>query len=248
MTPALFSYILSVADDLLIMGHRHSEWIGLGPLLEEDISFASIAQDKVGQSRVLYNLLHQWGELDADTQVFTRPADKYLNCHLVELSTPEYEQALVRHYLVDEALALYFKALQNSQQPDLAAFARKFSGENKYHTLHAQAMLKQLYAGSDDARARIQAALALLWPYCGGLFEERPNEATLVLEGLVPASEGIREEWLSGVLPFVQNLGFEADKSALGHLGGRLGHHTEYLAPLLEEMGEVYNLDPTAKW
>jgi ring-1,2-phenylacetyl-CoA epoxidase subunit PaaC len=30
--------------------------------------------------------------------------------------------------------------------------------------------------------------------------------------------------------------------------GGRYGYHTEYLQPLLDEMTEVYRLDPTAEW
>ena len=30
--------------------------------------------------------------------------------------------------------------------------------------------------------------------------------------------------------------------------GGRRGIHTEYLKPLLDEMTEVYNIDPQAEW
>jgi ring-1,2-phenylacetyl-CoA epoxidase subunit PaaC len=30
--------------------------------------------------------------------------------------------------------------------------------------------------------------------------------------------------------------------------GGRVGQHTEYLQPLLDEMAEVFRVDPTAEW
>jgi ring-1,2-phenylacetyl-CoA epoxidase subunit PaaC len=30
--------------------------------------------------------------------------------------------------------------------------------------------------------------------------------------------------------------------------GGRHGQHTEHLQPLLDEMAEVFRLDPTADW
>ncbi|MBY0434863.1 MAG: phenylacetate-CoA oxygenase subunit PaaI, partial [Cyclobacteriaceae bacterium] len=30
--------LYKMADDLLILGHRNSEWTGMGPLLEEDIA------------------------------------------------------------------------------------------------------------------------------------------------------------------------------------------------------------------
>jgi ring-1,2-phenylacetyl-CoA epoxidase subunit PaaC len=31
-------------------------------------------------------------------------------------------------------------------------------------------------------------------------------------------------------------------------LGGRKGYHTEYLQPMLDEMGAVFRLDPKAEW
>ncbi len=49
--------VYKMADDQLIIGHRNSEWTGLGPILEEDIAFSSMAQDKIGQSFHLYSLL-----------------------------------------------------------------------------------------------------------------------------------------------------------------------------------------------
>ena len=41
---AIKNLILRIADDELILAHRHSEWTGFGPILEEDIAFSSIAQ------------------------------------------------------------------------------------------------------------------------------------------------------------------------------------------------------------
>ncbi|MFN9882018.1 MAG: Phenylacetic acid catabolic protein, partial [Bacteroidota bacterium] len=51
--------IQRMADDALIIGHRNSEWTGIGPMLEEDISFSSMAQDKIGHAQALYNILHE---------------------------------------------------------------------------------------------------------------------------------------------------------------------------------------------
>jgi len=63
--------LYKMADDQLIIGHRNSEWTGLGPMLEEDIAFSSMAQDKVGQSLALYELLHELGESEPDIVAFT---------------------------------------------------------------------------------------------------------------------------------------------------------------------------------
>jgi len=245
---SLKELVFTLADDMLVVGHRHSEWIGLGPLLEEDISFASIAQDKVGQSRVLYNLLHSWGEPNADILVFTRKAEAFQNCILAELPAPDYELALVRHFLFDEAQAVIYADLKSSSQPDLAAFATKFAGEIKYHTLHGRAMLSRLSAGSEDAKARLQVALDALWPFCGGLFEASPYEATLEAEKIISPSAVLKARWLAQVMPFLAKCGYFPDPDALGQEGGRIGLHTPYLQPMLTEMSEVYNLDPSAEW
>ena len=63
--------LYKMADDLLIIGHRNSEWTGLCPMLEEDIAFSSMAQAKVGQSLALFELMHELGERDPDTLAFT---------------------------------------------------------------------------------------------------------------------------------------------------------------------------------
>ena len=47
----------ALADDELIIGHRHSEWTGWAPHLEEDLAFSSIAQDEMAHARLLYGLV-----------------------------------------------------------------------------------------------------------------------------------------------------------------------------------------------
>ena len=74
-------FLYKMADDLLILGHRNSEWTGFGPLLEEDIAFSSMAQDKIGQSLALYTILNQMGEQDPDTIAFMRNANQFHCSH-----------------------------------------------------------------------------------------------------------------------------------------------------------------------
>ena len=42
---SLFQYILKIADNQLILGHRLSEQCSKGPFLEEDIACSNIALD-----------------------------------------------------------------------------------------------------------------------------------------------------------------------------------------------------------
>ena len=56
---ALTNLLTAMADDALIQGHRNSEWTGLGPMMEEDIAFSSMAQDKISHAWALYRILHE---------------------------------------------------------------------------------------------------------------------------------------------------------------------------------------------
>ena len=118
--------LYKMADDQLIIGHRNSEWTGLGPILEEDIAFSSMAQDKIGQSQHLYALLHELGESDPDTVAFTRNAEQFHCSQLVEYPIGEYDFSLIRHFLFDFAEAIRFEMLQNSSYEGLAKLAKKF--------------------------------------------------------------------------------------------------------------------------
>ncbi|HEY8388262.1 MAG TPA: Phenylacetic acid catabolic protein, partial [Parasegetibacter sp.] len=48
MNNHLINYILHLADNALIAGHRASEWCGHGPALEQDIALSNIALDYIG--------------------------------------------------------------------------------------------------------------------------------------------------------------------------------------------------------
>src|SRR5687768_6181771 len=134
---ALKELLYKIADEQLILGHRNSEWTGFGPLLEEDIAFSSMAQDKIGQSLALYTILETLGEQSPDTVAFTRNASQFHNSIFVELPNLEYDFSLVRHFLYDTALGLRVELLCNSSFKPVADLATKIRGELRYHTLHA---------------------------------------------------------------------------------------------------------------
>jgi hypothetical protein len=98
----VYEELLALADDELVIGHRHSEWLGLSPFLEEDLTLSSIAQDEFGHARALYALIWpKWTEREAG--ITRRPASEWRSCALVELHGQPWERALVRHLLYDLA-------------------------------------------------------------------------------------------------------------------------------------------------
>lgn len=240
--------LYKMADDQLIIGHRNSEWTGLGPILEEDIAFSSMAQDKIGHAQALYEILHEMGEADADTVAFTRNENQFHSCHLVELPIGEYDFSLIRHFLFDHAELVRFESLSTSTFEPLAMVARKFKGEVKYHVYHADTWVKQLGRANNESKERMQNALNYAWPLALGIFEEGPNENILKRDGIFEGEVSLKEKWMQRVVNLLTESGLTVPSGATPSLGGRKGQHTQYLQPLLDEMTEVFRIDPAAEW
>ena len=239
-----------LADDQLILGHRNSEWNGLGPILEEDIAFSSMAQDKLGHSLQLYLLLNSLGEAEPDTVAFTRNAPQFHCCQLVELPIGEYDFSLTRHFLFDHAELLRFEALATSSYEPLAQVARKLRGELKYHVLHANTWIKRLGTATEEAVERMQQSLDFTLPYALGIFEKTAAEAEIISSGLFIGEDELRGRWLESIGKILAQTALDMpDVTAVAPVtGGRHGQHTKYLQPLLDEMAEVFRLDPSADW
>jgi ring-1,2-phenylacetyl-CoA epoxidase subunit PaaC len=247
---ALKELLYKVADDQLILGHRNSEWTGFGPLLEEDIAFSSMAQDKVGQSQAIYNILHQLGEQPPDTVAFMRNANEFHNCLFVELPNGEYDFSLVRHFLFDTAELIRFEMLSQSSFEPLALLSTKIRGELRYHTLHANTWIKQLGSATEESISRLQKSFEFALPYALGIFEESPYENELVQSGIFAGEAALKHQWLKKIEETIHQtkLKLPALEKLNPMFGGRAGKHTEHLQPLLDEMSEVFRIDPTAEW
>ena len=247
---AIKDLLYKLADDLLIIGHRNSEWTGLGPILEEDIAFSSMAQDKIGQSLEFYKILHEAGEPDPDTLAFLRSADIFHNCRFVELPNGEYDFSLIRHFLFDMAEIIRFEMLSNSSIEIIAQAARKFKGEIKYHVMHAEGWIKQLGSATEDSINRLQKSLDYALPYALGIFEESKYEDVLINEKVFGGEQALKEQWENRIRETLgtTSLTLPEFENLTPVYGGRYGEHTEHLQLLVDEMSEVFRVDPTADW
>ena len=81
----MIEYILHLADNALIIGHRNSEWCGHGPVLEQDIALTNISLDQIGQARNFYQYaaLLQGNDATEDSLAYLRDARAFRNCLLL---------------------------------------------------------------------------------------------------------------------------------------------------------------------
>ena len=130
--------MLEIADDELILGWRNSEWTGIGPVLEEDVAYSSLAQDEIGHARALYELVARERGVTADELAFDRTPEEYRCSQLVELRLLDWEKTIARHVLYEEADAERLERLKSSEDPEIAGLAAKIDREEAYHRMHAQ--------------------------------------------------------------------------------------------------------------
>lgn len=161
-----FADLLALADDELVIGHRHSQWLGLSPFLEEDLTMASIAQDEMGHARALYACIWpSWIEREAD--VVRRPARDWRSCDFVEMASPSWEWSLVRHWIYDTAESFRWDAAAELHGPEvngLVELVAKVNQEERFHRHHAEQLIVRLGAANADGNARLQSAVDELVP------------------------------------------------------------------------------------
>lgn len=248
LKPAVIDLLYRLADDNIVLGHRNSEWTGLAPILEADIAFSSMAQDKMGHALAFYRLLNELGESEPDKLAFMRPAEQFRCCSLVSLQRGDWAFSAVRQFLFDEATRVRFEALSASRFEPLAHIAVKLRGELKYHVMHGRLNVRKLGQGTEESHGRMQGALDALYPHALGVFEPTEWDEILAAEGVLPREAALCETWRIDIEPILEegNLSVPADASPA--YGGRRGRHPETLGSLLVDMQKVYRLDPNAEW
>jgi len=249
---AIKDLLFKMADDALIIGHRNSEWTGIGPMLEEDLAFSSMAQDKIGHAHALYTILSKdLEEADADTLAFKREEKNFKCCQLVEQPIGEYDFSIIRQFLFDHAELIRYDLLTQSSFQPLAQLAKKVKGEIKYHVMHADVFVKQLANGTEESKARMQTSLNYAWHLALGVFEKSEFENELISEKIFAGEDELKKRWLEKITNTIEASGLKVPATEESKIvyGGRKGFHSEYLSPLLNEMCEVVRSDvATAEW
>jgi len=255
---ALAGLLLAMADDEFVLGFWDSEWTGIAPVLEEDVAFASLAQDEIGHAQVLYLLLADLGSGDPDKIAFGRQPEEYRQARLLDHPRTDWAFSVARRFLYDTADAARLDALVASAHAPLAGVVAKMRREETYHLRHMHAWLERLATGGDQPRSRLVAALERLWPDALCVLDGIQGERELVDAGVLaePLAE-VEQRWLGALAPEFGRLGlpfpFRRDGGRLEPtvarpVGGRGPDRSDDFRWLGSQFTMVYGSEPGAVW
>ncbi len=250
----LFDYLLRLADSDLILAQHLGEWIGHGPVLEEDIALTNVGLDLLGQARMWFGYA---GDVEAriagrgrdeDELAFLREAHEFRNLLLVEQPNGDYAQTIARQFYFDVWHQLLLSQLAHSRDARIAEIAAKGWKEVRYHVERSAGWVIRLGDGTEESHAKMQAAIDDMWMYTGEMFEADATEQALIAEGIACDAPALAPAWRDQIGAVLQQATLVVPASAWMQSGGRRGVHTEHLGHLLAEMQSLQRTYPGARW
>ena len=253
MNPSFLKYILQLADNCLIQGHRLSEWCGHAPILEVDIALSNMALDNIGAARSFYQyaaLLEGNGKTE-NSYPYHRDVRSFYNALLLEMPKGNFAETIVKSLFFDAFQYHFYTALQASSDKQLAAIAEKSLKEVSYHLKFSSEWAVRLGDGTQESKEKIQEAIYTYWDYCGELFAPCETEKEMIASGVAVDISLLKPLWEKTIADTLQEatLAYPLSKeNAWFHKGGKNGIHTEHLGYILAEMQYLQKSYPGASW
>jgi ring-1,2-phenylacetyl-CoA epoxidase subunit PaaC len=246
----LLNFVLHLADDSLILGHRNSEWCGHGPELEQDIAITNIALDLIGQARNFYQYaatIKGSGSTE-DTIAYLRDVREFKNCLLVEQANGDWAQTILRQFFVSVYQFYLYTGLQTSTDAQMAAIAVKSLKEVTYHVRWASEWVIRLGDGTDESRNRMIRASEVLWMYTGEMFQASDYERAAAEKGIGIDVGSIKTKWEEKVRNIFNEATLPYPRETFMQTGGKEGRHTEQLGFILAELQFLQRAYPNLNW
>ncbi|PWT75408.1 MAG: phenylacetate-CoA oxygenase subunit PaaI [Bacteroidetes bacterium] len=255
-------FLLHLADNALILGHRNSEWTGHGPILEQDIAISNIALDLIGQARNFYQYaakkINEYPDrvvnsktVTEDSLAFLRDAWDFKNCLLVEQTNGDWAKTILRQFFFSLYQSFLFEGLQLSADKQVAAISEKAAKEVAYHLKWSSEWVIRLGDGTEESHNRMINAIDELSKFTEELFIPASYELEAAKHGVGIDLTLIQPRWKEKMEAVFEEATLPTQKlkeKLWQGLFGKEGRHTEQLGYILAEMQFMQRAYPDSEW
>jgi ring-1,2-phenylacetyl-CoA epoxidase subunit PaaC len=250
----LFEYLLRLGDNALVLSQRLGEWVGHGPVLEEDIALTNVGLDLLGQARLW---LAYAGEVEArlkgtgrseDALAFLREPGAYRNLLLVERPNGNYADTMARQFYFDRWHLLLLGRLAESRDRRIAEIAAKALKEATYHAERSADWVIRLGDGTEESHAKMKAAIDELWMYTGEMLSADETELALAADGIACDVRTLEAPWREAVSAVLAEATLALPAATWMQRGGKQGVHSEELGRMLATMQYLQRTYPGVQW
>ncbi len=245
-----FEYVIRLADNALIMGHRLSEWTSKAPILEQDIALTNIALDYIGQARMLYQYAAELkgNGCTEDELAYLRDAHEFKNCLLVEMPNGDLAQSIIKLLIFSATQFAFYQALTHSTDEVLRGIAEKSQKEIAYHLRWSSEWTIRLGDGTTESNERMTKAIQKLWSYAGELWTADNIDLWAQQNQIGIDLELVKNYFFHTLKAVFAEANLTLPENSFFHQGGKKGQHTEHLGYILAEMQFLQRTYPNSVW
>ncbi len=197
----LRNFLMALAETKRALGLHYAEWCDRAPRLEAGVAASAMAQDQLGQARVLYSVIQQFpnapGNLDDETRPHT------FNLTYLDRPFPNWTTFVVANLLIGAMVTGTEAALADSRFVPLRSRMPKMLDEERFHWTHAEGWFKHLQTLGETFQLEQVQAIEEILPQALCWFGDAQH-TRLADEKIIACEPGeLRERYLERVGPLV---------------------------------------------
>src|SRR5919199_173829 len=193
------------------------EWILRAPTLQRKLALTAKVQDEAGHAQLIYRVAEDLGK-PRDAMFADLLSGKAKFHNVFHYPTKTWGDVGVIAWLVDAAAIISQKALLKCSYAPYARIMKKICWEESFHILHGRDVILAMMTGAGEQRALVQEALDRWWGPIMQFHGTRipPDEDPVLAYRIkTKGNEELRQEFLSGYVPQIRELGLEIPDPAL---------------------------------
>lgn len=207
----LVNLLVVLGDNKYHLGRHLSEWSVGAPVLESAVSAAAIAQQHMGQARVLYPLLDDLPAPFKPGPPDETGRDRRYNVSFLDEPFPSWPHAVAAVGVIDPALNVLLRSLEGTRHEGLARRLGRMLEEERFQSEFADGRLREL-VGFPDGRDLLQDLVDGLLPEMLCWFGPRGEDGVeaMIADGLLSQdNETMRQAYLDRVAPVLAEIEVE---------------------------------------